>query len=212
MKITLLTILVSFMFQLNCQTYEQTKTKFQTLKKSITNNHTISMLDAWQNTFLDSLIPYWYGTEWDFNGTSAQPKEGMIACGYFVSTTLLHSGFNLNRYRIAQQDALTISRLCVGKTDYKFIQTNFNDFCKSIHTIKDGLYIAGLSNHVGFIFKEGENIYFIHSNPYGKTYVLKELIENSIALKYTDLIYLSRFDEVDIQKNWLNSNRISLSN
>jgi len=34
------------------------------------------------------IFPFWYGTEWDFNGTTQQPGTGRIACGYFVSTVL----------------------------------------------------------------------------------------------------------------------------
>ena len=37
----------------------------------------------------DSVFPAWYGTKWDFNGHTNVPKEGLIACGYFVSTTLV---------------------------------------------------------------------------------------------------------------------------
>ena len=59
----------------------------------------------------EDLFPAWYGTPWDFNGHVYYPHEGKIACGYFVSTTLKHIGFPLNRYRVAQQDATTIIKL-----------------------------------------------------------------------------------------------------
>lgn len=46
---------------------------------------------------LDSIIPFWYKTVWSFEGHSEVPRQGEIACGYFVSTTLLHAGLKLNR-------------------------------------------------------------------------------------------------------------------
>ena len=41
----------------------------------------------------DDLLPAWNGTAWAMNGTSQVPGRGSIACGYFVSTTLMHAGF-----------------------------------------------------------------------------------------------------------------------
>src|SRR5687768_5227389 len=32
----------------------------------------------------EDVLPAWYGTGWDFNGTSEVPQQGKIACGYFV--------------------------------------------------------------------------------------------------------------------------------
>ena len=31
----------------------------------------------------DSIFPYWYGTKWDYNGVTQEPRIGKIACGYF---------------------------------------------------------------------------------------------------------------------------------
>ena len=54
-------------------------------------------------SILNKLIPHWYGTLCDFNGYTSKPGEGVIACGYFVSTLLRDAGFNLNRYDLAKQ-------------------------------------------------------------------------------------------------------------
>src|SRR5688500_17600336 len=40
----------------------------------------------------NEVFPYWYGTGWDFNGTTETPGQGKIACGYFVSTVLRDAG------------------------------------------------------------------------------------------------------------------------
>src|SRR2546429_7045322 len=34
------------------------------------------------------IFPSWYGTAWDFYGTTEVPQQGKIACGYFVTTVL----------------------------------------------------------------------------------------------------------------------------
>lgn len=42
---------------------------------------------AFVRQITQKVFPYWYGTKWDFNGTTEMPQEGSIACGYFVTTT-----------------------------------------------------------------------------------------------------------------------------
>jgi len=54
------------------------------------------------NTLLNNIVPHWYGTTWAYEGHTNVPVQGEIACGYFVSTTLRHFGFKLNRYKMAQ--------------------------------------------------------------------------------------------------------------
>src|SRR5579859_7168832 len=41
----------------------------------------------------DTILPAWSGTPWDFYGTAERPREGTIACGYFVATVLRDAGF-----------------------------------------------------------------------------------------------------------------------
>jgi hypothetical protein len=50
---------------------------------------------------------------WDYNGYTNTPKNGVIACGYFVSTTLKHFGFNLNRYDVAKKYSSSIVKTLV---------------------------------------------------------------------------------------------------
>ena len=44
---------------------------------------------------IDEIFSAWIGTRWDFDGTSQTPREGRIACGYFVSTVLRDAGFDV---------------------------------------------------------------------------------------------------------------------
>ena len=52
---------------------------------------------------LNNIIPHWYGTKQDFCAYTETPKQGVIACGILVSTTLKDMGLNVNRYKLAQQ-------------------------------------------------------------------------------------------------------------
>ena len=59
-----------------------------------------SVLVEAQQYLLDSCCDFfkaWYFTPWTFNGYSETPKEGSIACGYFVTTTLSDMRFKVPR-------------------------------------------------------------------------------------------------------------------
>lgn len=115
---------------------------------------------------LNEIVPYWYGTPWDFNGHTNIPNDGEIACGYFVSTTLKHLGFDLNRYKMAQQggtnEAITLQPQSELKTyrnvSQKTLKTNLNT------VYADGIYFVGLSNHVGYVLIKNKELYFLHSS------------------------------------------------
>lgn len=109
---------------------------------------------------------YWLGTEWDFNGTTNTPKTGEIACGYFVSTTLKHLDFNLNRYRLAQKGSYDEEVYLCGKETITTIRNQTPEDLKNYFksNFKKGLYMIGLANHVGYLYYDGNELYFIHSN------------------------------------------------
>jgi hypothetical protein len=114
----------------------------------------------------DDTIPFWIGTKWTFEGRTEVPKEGSIACGYFVSTTLNHVGFKLNRFKLAQkspeEETKTISTSMPVETFQNISVDDLKNYF--IKNKKDGLYFIGLDFHVGYILKENNNVFFIHSN------------------------------------------------
>ncbi|MEM7372033.1 MAG: hypothetical protein AAF587_25680 [Bacteroidota bacterium] len=135
-------------------------------------------------TIPDELLPYWYGTPWDFNGYSNHPREGIIACGYFVSTPLKHIGFPINRYRVAQQAAAVIvDTLCSESYSYNSSEKLF----EALLAKPDELYIVGLDYHVGFLLKRGEEIDFIHSSYYDPVAVVKEEARKSLPFLSSNL-------------------------
>jgi hypothetical protein len=149
----------------------------------------------------DSIFPAWYGTIWDFNGYTNIPRKGVIACGYFISTTLRHLGFNLNRYIIAQQDAATIvCSLCDQETiELKYSLDSVAEYFKK-HG--DGLYIVGLSCHVGFVYVEQGNPFFIHSDYAEKVMVMRQEYDRSQAFLSQQYV-LGRLDTDKVLQKWL---------
>ena len=98
-------------------TYNSAKLKVRTGKRTTNSG------EDFENYLVNEIIPHWYGTEWDFNGYTAVPNQGVIACGYFVSTTLLHMGINVNRYKMAQQAGLYEAQtLALSEDNYRTIR------------------------------------------------------------------------------------------
>ena len=136
------------------------------------------------NSMIDSIFPAWMGTNWGFNGTSNVPKQGEIACGYFVSTTLKHVGFNLNRYKLAQQAASVVIDVLCGKN--KAYSTDKSALINKLKAKKGNrLYVVGLDYHVGFIAVQNNEVYFIHSD-YFKNKVVKEFAFKSQGFSATN--------------------------
>ena len=140
-------------------TYNAAKAKVRTGKKFASTGK------DFENYLLNDIIPHWYGTEWDFNGYTAVPNQGEIACGYFVSTTLLHMGINVNRYKMAQQAGLYEAQtLALSEGNYRSIHGMDSLVVILKRDYSDGIYFVGLDSHVGYLYIKDQTPYFIHSN------------------------------------------------
>lgn len=129
----------------------------------------------------DSLVPCWYGTPWDFNGTTQTPGQGKIACGYFVTTVLRDAGFTLDRVKLAQcASEQLVTTTCNGVQRYS--KKALRDFVAAIKKAGRGLYIVGLDNHTGFIYHNGKEISFIHAGYLPPRCALREPAEESATL------------------------------
>jgi len=123
---------------------------------------------------------YWSGTPWSFAGTSREPRQGSIACGYFVTNTLSDYGFGINRTFLAQQaSSVMIKKLC---TDIRYFTKRQDLETYILGKKKNQVYIVGLDFHTGYITRENKDTYFIHSNYIRNEGVMKELTGNSKAL------------------------------
>ncbi|WP_420572569.1 hypothetical protein [Kordia sp.] len=128
------------------------------------------------NKLVNEIVPHWYGTPWDFNGHTNIPNDGVIACGYFVSTTLRHLDFQLNRYKMAQQGGLNEAITLQPKSELKIYRNiSFHQLKNKINKVyKDGIYFVGLSNHVGYVLIKNKELYFLHSSYYDNRVMIEK--------------------------------------
>lgn len=124
---------------------------------------------------IDRLAEYWYGTPHDYAGTAKEPKDGQIACGYFVSTILQDLGFKLNRSDIGQLESdRIIKRFCDMDTYAWYSNKPASVLEEHVEKHGKGAYILGLDSHVAFINYDGERADAIHSNPIFPDGVVKQ--------------------------------------
>jgi hypothetical protein len=121
---------------------------------------------------VDDLVAPWMGTPWGLgtNSTARRPHEpGMtVGCSYFVTSILQGAGVALdNRYHFAQAAALHIQRSLVGAGRagiHRFLSIPPAELAPKIAALGDGLYLIGLSNHVGFVIVRGAGVRFVHAS------------------------------------------------
>lgn len=193
--------------------YVRTKTEIERLisnlnsqyLKIIDTNYQIRFLDSTMKVFTDLLlnkiIPYWYGTKWDFNGYTAIPNQGTVACGYFVSNTLKDMGLNLNRYKLAQQNPKYEAKsIAVDSNNISHFREN--NIAEKLKELKNGVYFVGLDNHVGYIYVNNTKSYFIHSN-YIAGQVMIETTTLSKAFRSYDYYIVKLTGNRNLAERWL---------
>lgn len=180
----------------------------QSYKNSANKSESLNRIrDKFTTHLVSDIIPQWYGTKWSFDGYTDTPKSGSIACGYFVSTTLRDVGLNINRYKLAQKAPYHEAEVIACGTTIETLQNKSKEDLKAyfIKNKKDGIYFIGLDFHVGFILKDGQNIYFIHSNYLNNSGPIKEKLEDSKVIK-SSVYHLCNITHNDILlKKWLNN-------
>jgi hypothetical protein len=163
-----------------------------------------------QSVYSD-IFPYWYGTGWDFNGTTETPGQGKIACGYFVSTALRDAGLKVERVRMAQQASENIVlSLTTAANIKRFRNVGIADFVQTVQNWGPGLYVVGLDIHTGFVLNVDGDVYFIHSSYVDPYTVVKERALESRILsgsKYRVLGKLSADDQLIMK--WLTGESIA---
>ncbi len=158
-----------------------------------------SLSNLFTTLLVDKIIPHWLGTPWSFEGHTSIPGSGEIACGYFVSTTLKDVGFNLDRYKFAQQLPIhEVKSLALGNP---ILEINNNSTDERIallrDTLKEGIYFIGFDqSHVGYIQKKNDELFVIHSNYIRSEGVVIERIKDSRVFSYYTRIYIA-----DISRN-----------
>lgn len=154
----------------------------------------------------ETIAPAWDGTAWDFNGISEKPQQGSIACGYFVTTVLRDAGLDLARIKLAQcASEQMITSLVQPKYIQRFSQVKMEDFIRSVKQNGYGLYIIGLDNHTGFIYNDGNDIWFIHSSFIAPRKVKKEKASTSWILEKSKYKVLGKISaDEKVLERWIN--------
>ncbi|WP_282041520.1 hypothetical protein [Winogradskyella flava] len=176
------------------------------------NNKAIDSASAYlYSKLLNETVPHWYGTVWDFNGHTNTPNEGGIACGYFVSTTLKHLGFNLNRYKMAQAAGLDEAKLLQPRSDLKiFSNLSFEQLKSKVNSVySDGIYFVGLDNHVGYVLLKDKELYFLHSS-YCDNKVVIELAENAPCFSSNLYVFAEITSNKNLMRSWILDERLNI--
>lgn len=136
-------------------------------------------------TTLPEMMRCWLGTPWDFHGTCETPGSGKIACGYFVSTILRDAGFEVERFRLAQQPSQRIIATFLPREKMHIrAGLTYDKFLDQVTSRGPGIRIVGLDSHVAFlVVPESGDIRFIHSSGAAAKCVVDEDRENAGVLQ-----------------------------
>lgn len=157
----------------------------------------------------EEIFPAWMGTPWDFNGTTQVPKEGKIACGYFVTTVLRDAGFGVERVKLAQQASLKIIRVLTPKEQIKdYGGIDVPTLVERVKKMPDGLYVVGLDIHTGFILHQGSKVQFIQASYGNPAVVVREEAVASKILAQSKRFVLGRVDNDVLLAKWLRQEAI----
>lgn len=160
---------------------------------------------------VEKIFPAWYGTPWDFNGHTNTPDTSEVACGYFVSTTLKHIGFNLNRYKLAQQASMIGTKSLDPNDNVSLWGKSVEELVEYFEAKPAGLWTVGLSYHVGFLYWDGEELFFIHSNYLDPVAVVREKALESAALAQSKVFCLGNITHNQwLMSKWRNGTFISI--
>ena len=158
------------------------------------------------NTITNNVFPYWYGTKWDFNGTTRIPTQGMIACGYFVTNVLTDVGFNIPRFGWAQSASEVFIKKLSPECIKRFSNRHISEVESYLKATGEGLYLVGLDSHVGFIVVKSDRIEFIHSNYYQSDIgVMSQEIDSWNPLNDSNYRVIGKLLSDSMIINWLDN-------
>lgn len=185
--------------------YNELKKRILNYKKHHKNSVNTIVSKEMSKLLIDSIFPYWMGTKWDFNGYTETPLKGVVACGYFVSTTIRDVGIKINRFKTAQKGATAIINSLCDKKSVKRLSSiqKLETYMKTQNDYE--LIIVGLDFHIGFLFNKNSQTYFAHSNYIGAQGVVIEPILESEALLSSNSFVLGNFSTSSkMLLNWKN--------
>ncbi|MBF6640911.1 hypothetical protein IVB69_05425 [Flavobacterium sp. J49] len=196
---------VEYQSELNPDDYPKTLDSIRQIRSQLKGKSTAEIGKSFTNQLTDKIFPYWYGTDWNFNGTSQKPNEGSIACGYFVTTTLRDIGVDINRVKLAQCASEEMIKKLVSEDNiYRFSNKNIQEFEKTLKEKGNGIYVVGLDNHTGFLYLSDEGNFFIHSSGARPFKVVKEkFMESTLLIKSKYRVAGKLSSDKQLLSNWI---------
>jgi hypothetical protein len=131
------------------------------------------------------------------------PGQGKIACGQFVNAVLCDAGFDIPRNRWAQMASEPVIQIL--SSDLKrFSNKPIGKVKDYIKGREDGLYIVGLDCHVGYIYKRGAEIKFVHASYYKPEQgVMMEELGSENPLKNSKYRVVGKILDAEMMRNWI---------
>jgi len=173
---------------------------------SLTTKESIDEIsDYWVNIVSNDLYSKWQNTPWDFNGTTVEPNQGAIACGYFVTTILRDMDLKISRNKLAIcPSSIMMKSLTPHQKIKNLSHLSYPAFEETLSVFGKGVYIIGLDFHTGFIINDGSENWFIHSNYINRKGVMKERVSGSYALRSSKTRWIiSLTNDKDFLYRWL---------
>lgn len=184
---------------------KQTEIKAAYIKADSTERDSIIIVaqEYLLKTITTDFFNHWYGTEWDFNGTTRTPREGKIACGYFITTVLSDAGFKIPHVYWAQQASeYYIKRMTSDIKRYSNV--SIEKVMTYFQGREDGLYVVGLDSHVGFVYKRGKKLQFVHASYYNpKEGVKSENLDSKNPLSESEYRVIGRILDKEMVRKWI---------
>ena len=198
---------VEYQSELDVKNYPKTLDSIKQIRKDLRNKSTEEIGTVFTKQLTQKIFPYWYGTDWDFNGTTQIPNEGSIACVYFVTTNLTDLRLNINRVKLAQCASEEMIKNLVSEDNiYRFSRKNIQEFEQILKEKGNGIYVVGLDNHTGFLYLSDEGNFFIHSSGARPFKVIKEkFAESSLLIKSKYRIAGKLSSDKKLLFNWTKS-------
>lgn len=136
---------------------------------------------------IDELFPAWLGMPWGLGRSSTANRAhapGMtVACGYFVSAVLENAGLRVNtRFTYAQAPALQVQRTLAPDDVHRYFSVPAETLAAEIAGLGAGLYIIGLSNHIGFVVVDAAGVRLVHASYTGAQVVTSEPLATAQAI------------------------------
>lgn len=141
--------------------------------------------DLWLTALDSTVFPAWKGTPGTFYGQSWEPRQGSIACGYFVTTALHQTDLKLQRTLLSKQTSENIIKnLTTEAHILRFRGTSQAEFMRQVRAQGPGLYVVGLDFHVAFL-RVREAVQMVHSSYLHNVGVVREAADDNPALAST---------------------------